>query len=73
MLKHYLKSDTTPRVEKSSTSRAFYAHDTGFYWASENALHEPFYHRAVAWSPNENAAAHCSALTKCLRPSTNPA
>ena len=28
------------RVEKSSTSRAFHAHDTWFYWSSENAVHE---------------------------------
>ena len=32
------KSNITTRVEKSSTSRAFHVHDTGFYWSSENAL-----------------------------------
>ena len=42
--KRYLKSDITTWVEKSSTSssRAIHAHDTGFYWSSENALHERF-------------------------------
>ena len=29
-------------VEKTSTSRAIHARDTGFYWSSENALHERF-------------------------------
>ena len=36
------KSDAAPRVEKSSTSRAFHTHDTEFYWLSENALHKHF-------------------------------
>ena len=40
--KRYLKSDIATRVEKSSTSRAIHARDTGFYWPSENALHERF-------------------------------
>ena len=40
--KRYLKSDITTWVEKSSTSRAIHARDTGFYWSSENALHERF-------------------------------
>ena len=38
--KRYLKSDIATRVEKSSTSRAIHAHDTGYYWLSENVLHE---------------------------------
>ena len=40
--KRYLKSDIATWVEKSSTSRAIHARDTGFYWSSENALHECF-------------------------------
>ena len=40
--KRYLKSDIATWVEKSSTSRAIHARDTGFYWSSENALHERF-------------------------------
>ena len=40
--KRYLKSDIVTWVEKSSTSRAIHARDTGFYWSSENALHEHF-------------------------------
>ena len=36
--KRYPKSDIATQVEKSSTSRAFHAHDTGSYWSSENAL-----------------------------------
>ena len=40
--KRYLKSDIATWVEKSSTSRAIHALDTGFYWSSENALHERF-------------------------------
>ena len=42
ILKRYLKSDIATWVEKSSTSRAIHALDTGFYWSSENALHERF-------------------------------
>ena len=38
----YLKSDIATWVEISSTSRAVHARDTGFYWSSENALHERF-------------------------------
>ena len=46
--KRYPKSDMAPRVEKkSSTSRPFHAHDTWFYWSSENARHELF--QAVAF------------------------
>ena len=40
--KRYLKSDMATWIEKSSTSRAIHARDTGFYWSSENALHERF-------------------------------
>ena len=40
--KHYLKSNIATWVEKSSTSRVIHARDTGFYWSSENALHEAF-------------------------------
>ena len=40
--KRYLKSDIATWVEKSSTSRAIHARDTGFYWSSENVLHERF-------------------------------
>ena len=40
--KRYLKSDIATWVEKSSTSRAIHARDTGFYWSSENVLHECF-------------------------------
>ena len=40
--KRYLKSHITTWVEKSWTSRAIHARDTGFYWSSENALHERF-------------------------------
>ena len=40
--KRYLKSDIATWVEKSSTSSAIHACDTGFYWSSENALHERF-------------------------------
>ena len=40
--RHYLKGNAAPWVEKSSTSEAFHTHHTasGFYWLSENALHE---------------------------------
>ena len=40
--KRYPKSDNTPLAEKSSTSRAFHARDTGFHWSSENTLHDCF-------------------------------
>ena len=40
--KRYLKSDIATWVEKSLTSRVIHACDTGFYWSSENALHERF-------------------------------
>ena len=37
----YAKSNIAPWFwKKSSTSRTFHAHDTWFYWSSENALHE---------------------------------
>ena len=47
--KGYPKSDTAPRVEKSSTSRALHAHDTWFYWSSENALHERLSLNSGVW------------------------
>ena len=37
------------RVEKSSTSKAFHARDTRFYWSSENALHERFIACSGVW------------------------
>ena len=41
--KRYLKSHIATWVEKKkTTSRAIHARDTGFYWSSENALHERF-------------------------------
>ena len=57
---NYPKSDATPWLEKTSTSRACQAHDTRFYWLGENAL----YRWVVAWSLNGNAADHRSALKK---------
>ena len=55
------------KLKKSSTSRAFHAHDTWFYRSSENALHcMSVYRWAVALSLNGDAAAHRSALKKCL-------
>ena len=56
--KHYAKSNAAPWVEKSSTSRALHACDTGFYCLFENALHE---HIIAEWLRGvwiENAAAH---------------
>ena len=45
-------------VEKSSTSRAIHARDTGIYWSSENALHEGFIASSgVGVHLNENAKA----------------
>ena len=63
--KPYSKSDATQWVEKSSTSGAFHAPDTGFYWSSENALHECFIAKQWCLSLNENATAHRTALKKC--------
>ena len=68
--KRYLKSDMATWVEKSSTSRAIHTRDTGFYWSSENALHERF----ITSSLNENATAHRKAIKKKrLRSSMNSA
>ena len=47
--KRYLKNDIAIWVEKSSTSRAFHARDTGFYWSSENTLHERFIASSGIW------------------------
>ena len=56
--KRYLKSDIATRVEKSSTSRAIDALDTGFYWSSENALHERFIASSGdgVWMNNANSS-----------------
>ena len=47
--KRYLKSNIASWVEKSSTSRAFHAHDTWFYWSYEDALHEHFIASSGVW------------------------
>ena len=60
--KRYAKSDGAPWVEKSSTSRAFHAHNTWFYWLSAKALHERFIAQQWRLSLNENATTHRSAL-----------
>ena len=52
---------------KSSTSRAFHAHNTVFSWLSKNALHERFV--AEQWHGvylSEKAIVHCSTLKKHL-------
>ena len=36
------KAISLHELKKSTTSRAIRARDTGFYWSSENALHERF-------------------------------
>ena len=36
-------------LKKVPTSRAFHAHDTGFYWSPENALHEHFIAEQWRW------------------------
>ena len=44
--------NATPRAswdEKSSTSRAFHSCDTGFYWSSENPVHEHFIASSSIW------------------------
>ena len=47
--KHYHESDVASGVEQSSTSWVFHAHDTGFYWSSENAMHERFIASSGVW------------------------
>ena len=64
--KRYLKSNIATWVEKSSTSRAIHACDTGFYWSSENALHERFIASNGVWDWMKNATAHRKAIKKML-------
>ena len=52
----------SPVLWKSSTSRAFHAHDTGFHWLPKNAMYVAFYPWGVSWSLSGNAAAQSSAL-----------
>ena len=47
--KCYPKCNAAPWVEKCSTSREFHAHNTRFYWSSENALHEHFITEQWRW------------------------
>ena len=57
---------------KSSTSRAFHARDTWFYWLSENALYERFIASSGLLSLNENATAHRKAINKNNNNKTKP-
>ena len=47
--KRHPKSDATPQVEENSTSKAFHALDTGFYWSSANALPERYIPEPWHW------------------------
>ena len=60
--KCYPKNNAAPWVEKSSTSRAFRAHVTRFFWSLENTLHECFITEWWRSSLNGNTTAHCSAV-----------
>ena len=62
--KCYTKSNTSPWVEKSSTSQAFHTHNTWFYWSSENALHERLPLSMGVWVWMERVIAHHLALKK---------
>ena len=48
--KRYPKSNASPWVEESSTSRAFHTHDTWYFWLSENTLHERFITKRWHWA-----------------------
>ena len=58
------KSDATPRVEKSSTSRVHLTRETGFYWSCKKAVHECFIGKQWHLRLNENTTDHCLAFKR---------